>query len=361
MDDIKLYEAAAKEKVRKRIFQRFKGKEAKAYFTLLKFNQWIGDSLLSRWMRREKKHGRNHTRNQIIVESGVYTQFTGKDGKTWLKIPSLIKGKRICIPLNSHVFLTGTLRLILRHDVIEVHYTVDRKMQSSCGTKTLGIDKGYTEVFADSDGGFHGIGFNQHLTKASESRMKKNQARNKLFQMAKKASPAKRERIERHNLGTKKRDQQNRKIKQQIRGCCFQAAHSLVNQAREIIAEDLTTPIKKKTHWKRFNRLMNQWMKGSITEALETVTKARGSCLHYVSGAYTSQMDSNTHHLEGRRVGDKFYHVNGEVSHADTNAARNTKHRWVKDKEITRYMPYQIIKRILLSRLRASEELTQPC
>ncbi len=95
-------------------------------------------------------------------------------------------------------------------------------------------------------------------------------------------------------------------------------------------------------------------MKGSITEA-------RGSCLHYVSGAYTSQMDSNTHHLEGRRVGDKFYHVNGEVSHADTNAARNTKHRWVKDKEITRYMPYQAIKRILLSRFRASEELTQPC
>ncbi len=214
MDDIKLYEAAAKEKVRKRISQRFKGKEAKAYFTLLKYNQWVGDSLLSRWMRRDKKHGRNHTHHQIIVESGVYTQFTGKDGKTWLKIPSLIKGKRICIPLNSHVFLTGTLRLILRHDVIEVHYTVDRKKQSSCGKKTLGIDKGYTEVFADSEGDFHGIGFNQHLTKASESRMKKNQARNKLFQIAKKASPAKRERIERHNLGTKKRDQQNRKIKQ---------------------------------------------------------------------------------------------------------------------------------------------------
>ena len=189
--------------------------------------------------------------------------------------------------------------------------------------------------------------------------MKKNKARNRLIQIAKKSKWAKRERIARHNLGTKKRRKNNRKIKQQIRGLCFQAAHSVVDKASNVIAEDLTTPIKKKNHWKRFNRLMNQWMKGCITEALETVTKARGSCLHYVSGAYTSQMDSTTHHLQGRRVGDKFYHVNGEVSHADTNAACNIEHRWSHDKEITRYMPYQKIKRILLGRLHASEELAR--
>jgi len=39
---------------------------------------------------------------------------------------------------------------------------------------------------------------------------------------------------------------------------------------------------------------MNQWMKSSITEALETVTKARGSSLRYQNCAYTSQMDSKT-------------------------------------------------------------------
>ena len=86
---------------------------------------------------------------------------------------------------------------------------------------------------------------------------------------------------------------------------------------------------------------------------LESVTKARGSCLRLVNCAYTSQMDSNTHRLEGRRVGDKFYHVNGEVSHADTNAAINIKHR-ADDTEILRYTPYKVVKKILLNRLMAS-------
>jgi hypothetical protein len=34
-------------------------------------------------MRKSKRHGKNHTHNQIVVQSGVYTQFKGIDGKTW--------------------------------------------------------------------------------------------------------------------------------------------------------------------------------------------------------------------------------------------------------------------------------------
>ena len=64
-------------------------------------------------------------------------------------------------------------------------------------------------------------------------------------------------------------------------------------------------------------------------------------------------MDSNTHRLEGRRVGDKFYHANGEVSQADTNAAANIKHRG-DDTEITRFTPYKVVKQILLARSVAS-------
>ena len=61
-------------------------------------------------------------------------------------------------------------------------------------------------------------------------------------------------------------------------------------------------------------------------------------------------MDSNTLRLEGRRVGDKFYHVNGEVSQADTNASVNIKNRG-DDTEITLYTPYKEVKKILLHRL----------
>jgi hypothetical protein len=40
------------------------------------------------------------------------------------------------------------------------------------------------------------------------------------------------------------------------------------------------------------------------------------------------------------------------VSHADTNAARNIKHRG-DDTDITRYMPFKKVKEILLNRLMA--------
>jgi transposase len=102
--------------------------------------------------------------------------------------------------------------------------------------------------------------------------------------------------------------------------------------------------------WKKYNRTMSGWAKGSLAEALDSVTKARGSCLRVVNAAYTSQMDSKTHRLEGRRVGDKFYHANGEVSHADTNAAVNIKER-ADDAEISLFTPFQEVKKILLGRL----------
>lgn len=358
LDDIKLYEASAKERVRKQINSRFKiAEDRKKYFSLLKSNQWRENAILSRWMRKTKKHGKNHVHNQIIIENGVYSQFAGKDGNTWLKIPSLVRNKRIAIPLNSNVKLKGMLRLILRAGIVEVHYLAKNKKNKVCGNQIIGIDKGYSEVFADSDGELHGIGFNKMLTEASEKRMRKNKYRNKLWQIAKKANNAKKTRMIKNNLGTHKRTKENRKIKQQIRTLCFSAAHKVVDKASLVIAEDLTSPIARRSNIKKYNRLMNQWMKGAITESLETVTKARGSGLHYVNAAYTSQMDSKTHRLEGLRVGDKFHHGDGVVGHADINAARNIKHRYF-DKEITRYMPYQKVKSILLNRLRASEELS---
>ena len=358
IDDIRLYEEAAKEKVRKQIHTRFKEKdERKYYFGLLKYNRWVNDPLLCRWMRKAKKHGRNHTHHQIVVENGVYTQFKGKNGDTWLKIPSLVKGQRISIPLNSNVQLKGMLRLILRDGRVEVHYLANGKQHQSCGGELVAIDKGYSEVYVDNDGVVYGKGFNQLLTPASKNRSNKNKARNKLFQLAEKSSPIKKARIYTNNLGTKKRNKQNRRIKAQIRTHCFQATHELVDKASIVIAEDLTFSTQKKNNWKQFNRLMNQWMKGFITEALEKVTTLRGSELHYVNAAYLSQMDSQTHRLEGTRVGDKFYHVSGDITQADENAARNTRHRFLYDTDITLYTSYQKVKEILQSKLRASEEL----
>jgi putative resolvase len=68
-----------------------------------------------------------------------------------------------------------------------------------------------------------------------------------------------------------------------------------------------------------------------------------------VNAAYTSQMDSFTGLLEGRRAGDKFYRTNGDVCQADFNAARNVRNR-IHDRAITRYMPRLQVKQILHAR-----------
>lgn len=114
IDDIKLYEESAKEKVLKDIYKHAKSKdERKKLYKQLKTNEWSSNSYLSRKMRKYKKHGKTSVSNQIIVENGIYKQFKGTDGNTWLKIPSLVRRKMICIPLNSKVHLNGCLRIIL--------------------------------------------------------------------------------------------------------------------------------------------------------------------------------------------------------------------------------------------------------
>ena len=350
IDDIKLYEESAKEKVRKAIPLRSKtDQERKQLYCLLKGNQWITNPYLSRKMRQHKKHGRTRVNNQIIVENGVYKQFKGIDGNTWLKIPSLVRGKMICIPLNSNITLKGCLRLLLKDGLVYVHHSIDKKHLKECGDLIVGVDKGYTEAFADSEGKFHGKDFGKILTEGTEKRNKKGKARNKLHQLAKKKNH-KKAKIYKFNLGRKKLNETNEKQQKLIRNIAFQAAHSLVDSAKEVRAEDLTKPIGKKSRWKKYNRLMAGWAKGSLAEALESVTRARGSCLRLVNCAYTSQIDSKTHRLEGKRVGDKFYHVNGEVSQSDTNAAGNIRHR-ADDTEISLYTPYKEVKAILLSRL----------
>jgi len=50
------------------------------------------------------------TRNQIVVRSDNYTTFQ-LGGHAFLKIPSLQRGKRIAIPLNTMVEPTGTFLL----------------------------------------------------------------------------------------------------------------------------------------------------------------------------------------------------------------------------------------------------------
>jgi transposase len=120
---------------------------------------------------------------------------------------------------------------------VEVHYTIEVGETQNCGKTTIGIDKGYTEVFVDSDGEHYGECLGKLLTKHSDKLKKKYQARNKLRAIANKKTQKKQNIIE-NNLGRKKLNRLHYKVQSQIKDTIGKATHKLVDKASTIAAED---------------------------------------------------------------------------------------------------------------------------
>ena len=76
LDDIKMYEEAAKLKVRQDIAKRTTDKEErKRLYNLLKGNDWPSDSYLSRKMRKYKKHGRTTSKIRLSLKLVFIVNF----------------------------------------------------------------------------------------------------------------------------------------------------------------------------------------------------------------------------------------------------------------------------------------------
>lgn len=360
MCDIKANRDAAKVEVRRNIARRnLPDDERKRLYTALKYDKWTDDPLLRRLMRRSLRRGHNHTHNQIIVRSDLVSTFRREgDDRVWLKVAGLKPRQQVVIPLNTTVAPSGTLRLILRGGVVEVHYAIDDQALKSAhrphGTRKLGVDKGYTEVLTDSDGRHYGTGFGAILTAHSDKIKQRNARRAKLRSIANNAAAkgnhAKAERIRRNNLGTVKRTRQDRAVKTIIRDVVYTAVNRVVDDAAVIIAEDLTRTIRGESKGRNMNRRLAMWTKGVIAQALEDVSERRGSTLRLVNAAYTSQVIPGTSVL-GRRVGDRLHcpHGGGVVWHADHAAAVNLLDR-DGDSDISLFTRHARVKKIIQER-----------
>jgi IS605 OrfB family transposase len=358
VNDILTYKAAAKLKVRQAIAKRTSDEsERKRLYTLLKRDEWLSDPFLHRQMRKHFRHGESEVSNQFIVRSDRYSTEV-VDGKLLINIRIAKKyGDNIVLTTTTsgkNVDLTGSnLRIIIKDGFTAIHYATEKGAGRVCGDQVLGLDKGYTEAFTDSDGDAHGQSFGKVMTEFSDKVSTTGKQRNKLHALEKKHREAgriaKADRIKKNNLGRKKIDARKETIQKRLRTIAYQAAHSIVDKAAIVVSEDLTAVIESKHQWKRFNRRMSAWAKGVLAEALDSVCEQRGTKHSLVNGAYTSQMDSTNGLLEGKREGDKFYRVNGDVLQADHNAALNVLARF-DDREITRFTPYREVRRILLAR-----------
>lgn len=358
INDIYLYKAAALVKVRQSVAKRTKdNEERKRFYTLLKKDEWMTDSFLHRQVRKHFRHGKSSVANQFIVRSDkhisniiegklVVTILNSKKSGGNFNLVTTTNGKNVDLPKKN-------LRIVVRDGFTEIHYMTEKEDGRQCGTKIIGIDKGYTEAFVDSDGKHHGLSFGKAMSEYSDKVSFTGKQRNRLHALEKKHREAgrisKADRIKNNNLGRKKINARKTATQKKLRTIAFQSAHTIVDKASVVVSEDLTSVIAKKKQWKKFNRRMNSWAKGVLAEALDNTCEQRKARLVLVNGAYTSQIDSTTGLLEGKRVGDKFHRANGDVLQADQNAALNVLAR-LDDEEISLFTPYKEVRRILLER-----------
>jgi len=85
--DIKANRESASVQVRKALYKQVSDEKKRfELYKKLKSDDWTCDNYLRRLMRKHWKHGRNHTKNQIVVRSDNYKTFQ-LGGHAWIKIP----------------------------------------------------------------------------------------------------------------------------------------------------------------------------------------------------------------------------------------------------------------------------------
>jgi IS605 OrfB family transposase len=311
----------------------------------------LSDNWLHRIFRSQYKRGHTFVRNQIVYQSQGYYCKRLTRNTVKLEIQGLSKGKRITLKLKCRHILSGQIRVI-RNEFgnLEIHCLRERQIILSAKkpVEQIGIDKGYTEAFYTSNGDEIGTGLGKLMTAKTNRITQTNRNRYRLRSYAAN-NPDIAATILKNNLGHKVKSKKLENEKSTIQNFIRKDLRRIITSPLNIFAEDLTSPIKGKKQATSINRKLNQWMKGELQASLEIVSKETGSTLSVVNPAYTSQMCSLSGTLLGHRVGDRFTSFTGVVIQADKNAARNILHRGC-DSEITRYLKYVEVRKILLLR-----------
>ncbi|NEO98358.1 MAG: transposase [Symploca sp. SIO2E9] len=357
---ISAQQAACIEALGTALHHRYPGKEnekrRKQCYKQLSDTSFLDNPFLHRVVRKQFQRGHSWVKNQIVYQQGGYSCKRISRHTYELELAGLRRGKRNRILIRSNRKITRQIRLIhnLELDRFEVHFLVNHGTVTAPGQpREIGIDKGYTEAFYDSDGNAHGKGLGFLATAKSDRITAKNRNRGKLWGLHRKLEkidPAKSARILENNLSRKTENRRYRQDQEAIAQVIGAASKSLLgSESLKVFAEDLTQPIKSKRQSKAMSRKLNSWMKGAMRDSLQKWANWTGSVISEVGSSYTSQVDSVTGTLLGRRNGDNFIRFTGVVLQADHNAALNILARGT-DKEISRFMKREEVQGVLLRR-----------
>ena len=351
MKAITAQQEAAKVFIVRAIYQKTKDEAQRRRLLDLMNNDPTTDPWLHRMFRKQYQRGHAFVRNHIVYQNNGYTCKRLTRNTVQLEVAGLVKGKRIALKLKCRHIISGQIRLIRNSEgQLEIHCTRKRTLILSNGKPTaqVGIDKGYTEAFYTSDGVEIASGLGQLMTAKTQRITRTNRNRYRLRCHAANNQELAAT-ILKNNLGYKVKSRRLQREKATIQNFIRRDLRRCITSPVEIFAEDLTQPIIGKQLAVQINRKLNQWMKGELQASIEKIALETGSTLSVVNPAYTSQLDSLTGTLLGSRKGDRFIRFTGDVIQADQNAAMNILYRGC-DSEITRWMKYAEIRRILILR-----------
>ena len=294
IDDIHACQEAAKTYVIRTIYRQLKDEDKrKELIAKLKTTEFLSHPWLRQLVRKQYKRGHTYVDNQIVLNPDLYSVERGKDGMTWVNVPSLIPRQRIPLRfLAGKNTISGRIRLILRFGLIELHFPRLTWKQPNTSTETIGVDKGYTEVFYSSENRAYGQELGQTLTKETEYRHIKGQRRNKLHALARNTKDEKKSaRIKKNNLGTIKQKRRLNAAQSTIKSIVGISVKQVFNDAKTVVCEDLTQPIKSKRQSKKLNRKLSNWTKGVVAKMVENTAIRRCSTVIVVNCAFSSQVD----------------------------------------------------------------------
>jgi hypothetical protein len=289
---------------------------------------------------------------------------------TDLPLPALLQGstqaiaimtmtprERVVLPLTGHLPIGGNIRVVLQPDRVEIH--VPQALQSKPGSGNgliEALDLGYTEAFMDTQGKGYGTGLGSVLTNASEERHSSGRSRNKLraVMAAHRASPdpvrrRKAAHIRRYNLGNKKWDRREARVKATLAREINTGLNTLLRERKPavVVTEDLRHPFTFNKP-KSVNRRLSGWVKGVVQDRIVFKASSESFAHEQVNPAYSSQKCPCCGYVDGKnRSGDRFVCLHcGHADHADRVGALNLLDRR-GDPEITRYTPYRTVKTLL--------------
>lgn len=292
----------------------------------------------------------------FVLDANCYKIFEN-NGKQYISIMTLERGKRLVIPLSGNTPIKGNIRIVLYGNQIEVHYTADLKPEKINNDNIEAVDFGFTEVITDSENGRYGIDFGKKMSGYSDKLNLKMKQRNKIYALQKKKflkvkntqKKVKVKNMQKYNLGRIKQKRSSEKSKAGIKQEVDMGLNQFYDKKspKILITEDLRH-LFGFGKVKSLNRKLSSWIKGYLQDRIAFKALARGSCHEQVNPAYGSQTCIACGFVwKGNRIADKF--KCGFCKHedyADRVAALNYKSRY-GDKEITRDTPFREVKTIL--------------